>query len=180
MHPNSMFQTFHATTRQARHASTIVMTYITKLSATCHHCVMYAEHTQAALHCLTVHARNCLCMHHARMPAAFQSSQTKLSAYVLSKSCVCRYIGGWPSSPKWMPPGNPSVVDCTCELPRRHNNTYLCLPTWDTHGVCRSHVAGTCIALLTGHIDCVHHVMNQKKLAIHYWPQHTGFISNGQ
>ncbi|DBB06424.1 hypothetical protein WJX77_007711 [Trebouxia sp. C0004] len=44
------------------------------------------------------------------------------------------YIGGWPSSSKWMPPGNPSIVDCTCELPRRHNNTYLCLPTWDTHG----------------------------------------------
>ena len=33
-----------------------------------------------------------------------------------------------------MPPGNPSVVDVTCELPRRHNQTYLCLPTWDTHG----------------------------------------------
>ncbi|KAL3153932.1 hypothetical protein ABBQ32_013494 [Trebouxia sp. C0010 RCD-2024] len=43
------------------------------------------------------------------------------------------YIGGWPSSSKWMPPGNPSIVDCTCELPRRHSNTYLCLPTWDTH-----------------------------------------------
>ena len=72
----------------------------------------------------------------------------------LSRDCVCRYIGGWPSSQRWMPPGNPSIVDCTCELPRRHNNTYLCLPTWDTHGVCRSHVAGACITSLTN-IVCI-------------------------
>ena len=93
------------------------------------------------------------CRDHAGMPAAFQchsSPQTNLSGTVLSRDCVCRYIGGWPSSKKWMPPGNPSVVDCTCELPRHHNNTYLCLPTWDTHGVCSSHVAGTCMALFTG------------------------------
>lgn len=45
------------------------------------------------------------------------------------------YVGGWPSSPERMPPGNPAVVDCTCELPRVYGvckNGYLCLPTWDT------------------------------------------------
>ena len=24
------------------------------------------------------------------------------------------------------------MVDCTCELPRRHRNPYLCCATWDT------------------------------------------------
>ncbi|KAI7746126.1 hypothetical protein M8C21_026620, partial [Ambrosia artemisiifolia] len=35
-----------------------------------------------------------------------------------------------------MPPGNPAVVDCTCELPRvfrvSGGNGYLCVPVWDT------------------------------------------------
>ncbi|XP_076920774.1 uncharacterized protein LOC143581991 [Bidens hawaiensis] len=44
------------------------------------------------------------------------------------------FVGGWPSSNEKMPPGNPAVVDCTCELPRvlRNGNGYLCVPTWDT------------------------------------------------
>ncbi|KAI3730227.1 hypothetical protein L1987_61396 [Smallanthus sonchifolius] len=43
------------------------------------------------------------------------------------------YVGGWPSSPDKMPPGNPAVVDCTCELPSvSGKNGYLCVPTWDT------------------------------------------------
>ncbi|KAL7590784.1 hypothetical protein Lser_V15G36507 [Lactuca serriola] len=45
------------------------------------------------------------------------------------------YVGGWPSSPEKMPPGNPAVIDCTCELPRvsgLSKNGYLCVPTWDT------------------------------------------------
>lgn len=45
------------------------------------------------------------------------------------------YVGGWPSSKKDLPPGNPAVIDCTCELPRSSfiaEGAYLCLPTWDT------------------------------------------------
>ena len=104
-----------------------------------------------------------------------------MSSSVLNRDCVCRYIGGWPSSRKWMPPGNPSVVDCTCELPRHHNNTYLCLPTWDTHGVCPSHVAGICVALLTGPAHCMHPVAHAKHPGLHCCcclvQQHTGFVS---
>lgn len=45
------------------------------------------------------------------------------------------YVGGWPSHLDRLPPGDPAVVDCTCELPRRSGlggSGYLCLPTWDT------------------------------------------------
>ncbi|KAL5224021.1 hypothetical protein ABZP36_010660 [Zizania latifolia] len=45
------------------------------------------------------------------------------------------YLGGWPFMLKHLPPGNPSVIDCTCELPRSGfvpTNEYLCVPTWDT------------------------------------------------
>ncbi|KAI0491493.1 hypothetical protein KFK09_025753 [Dendrobium nobile] len=45
------------------------------------------------------------------------------------------YVGGWPSSKKHLPPGDPAVIDCTCELPRSSvvsEDAYLCLPTWDT------------------------------------------------
>ncbi|CAI8605178.1 unnamed protein product [Vicia faba] len=46
------------------------------------------------------------------------------------------YVGGWPSSPEKLPPGDPAVVDCTCEFPRLKGLTgglpYRCLPTWDT------------------------------------------------
>lgn len=43
------------------------------------------------------------------------------------------YVGGWPYSPEKIPPGNPAIVDCTCELPRIvKGNSYLCVPTWDT------------------------------------------------
>jgi len=28
------------------------------------------------------------------------------------------YLGGWPFLSKHLPPGSPSVIDCTCELPR--------------------------------------------------------------
>ncbi|GMH36427.1 hypothetical protein BSKO_04295 [Bryopsis sp. KO-2023] len=45
------------------------------------------------------------------------------------------FLGGWPKNASSLPPGNPSVMDVTCELPRTHNvGSYLCLPTWDTHG----------------------------------------------
>jgi hypothetical protein len=45
------------------------------------------------------------------------------------------YLGGWPFLLKHLPPGNPSVIDCTCELPRISfvpADEYLCLATWDT------------------------------------------------
>jgi hypothetical protein len=45
------------------------------------------------------------------------------------------YLGGWPFMLKHLPPGGPSVVDCTCELPRSSfvsEDEYLCLATWDT------------------------------------------------
>jgi len=45
------------------------------------------------------------------------------------------YLGGWAPNGAALPPGSPSVVDVTCELPRRHAaSRYLCLPTWDTQG----------------------------------------------
>ncbi|XP_051226562.1 uncharacterized protein [Lolium perenne] len=45
------------------------------------------------------------------------------------------YVGGWPSSVERLPPGEPAVIDCTCELPRSSTVTetsYLCVATWDT------------------------------------------------
>uniref|UniRef100_A0A453HRZ2 Tyrosine specific protein phosphatases domain-containing protein n=1 Tax=Aegilops tauschii subsp. strangulata TaxID=200361 RepID=A0A453HRZ2_AEGTS len=45
------------------------------------------------------------------------------------------YLGGWPFMAKHLPPGDPSVVDCTCELPRSSFvkvDEYVCLATWDT------------------------------------------------
>lgn len=45
------------------------------------------------------------------------------------------YLGGWPFLMKHLPPGGPSVIDCTCELPRSsfvREDEYLCLATWDT------------------------------------------------
>lgn len=45
------------------------------------------------------------------------------------------YVGGWPCSPEKLPPGNPAIIDCTCELPRNlelPGHGYLCIPTWDT------------------------------------------------
>ncbi|KAK1324097.1 hypothetical protein QJS10_CPA02g00970 [Acorus calamus] len=44
-------------------------------------------------------------------------------------------VGGWPSSVGNLPPGEPAVIDCTCELPRSSSvlkNAYLCVATWDT------------------------------------------------
>ena len=43
------------------------------------------------------------------------------------------YIGGWPNEVESLPDRQAAVVDCTCELPRRHPNPYLCVATWDTH-----------------------------------------------
>ncbi|XP_017180175.2 uncharacterized protein [Malus domestica] len=49
--------------------------------------------------------------------------------------CEGLFVGGWPSSPDKLPPGDPAIVDCTCELPRKpefSGHSYLCVPTWDT------------------------------------------------
>ena len=45
------------------------------------------------------------------------------------------YLGGWPFLLKHLTSGSPSVIDCTCELPRSSfvpADEYLCLATWDT------------------------------------------------
>lgn len=52
-----------------------------------------------------------------------------------SEICEGLYVGGWPSSLDKLPPGNPAIIDCTCELPRKlgfAGFAYLCVPTWDT------------------------------------------------
>ncbi|KAG6765087.1 hypothetical protein POTOM_029101 [Populus tomentosa] len=49
--------------------------------------------------------------------------------------CEGVYVGGWPYSVDKLPPGNPAIIDCTCEFPRKEEfkgHSYLCLPTWDT------------------------------------------------
>jgi hypothetical protein len=45
------------------------------------------------------------------------------------------FVGGWPSSVEHLPPCDPAVIDCTCELPKSptlSKNAYLCVATWDT------------------------------------------------
>ncbi|XP_022747798.1 uncharacterized protein LOC111297343 [Durio zibethinus] len=52
-----------------------------------------------------------------------------------SQICEGIYVGGWPSSPSLLPPGNPAIIDCTAEFPRikeLKGHSYLCIPTWDT------------------------------------------------
>ncbi|CAK7325229.1 unnamed protein product [Dovyalis caffra] len=49
--------------------------------------------------------------------------------------CEGVYVGGWPFSVDKLPPGNPAIIDCTCEFPRKEEfkgHPYLCVPTWDT------------------------------------------------
>ncbi|KAG5239544.1 Dual specificity phosphatase protein [Salix suchowensis] len=49
--------------------------------------------------------------------------------------CEGVYVGGLPYSVDKLPPGNPAIIDCTCEFPRKEEfkgHSYLCLPTWDT------------------------------------------------
>lgn len=47
--------------------------------------------------------------------------------------CEGLYVGGWPSFSDKLPPGNPAVIDCTCEFPRCCvGNAYMCVPVWDT------------------------------------------------
>lgn len=45
------------------------------------------------------------------------------------------YVGGWPTCLENLPPGEISVIDCTCELPKSRaldGKAYLCVATWDT------------------------------------------------
>ncbi|KAB1225354.1 hypothetical protein CJ030_MR1G015706 [Morella rubra] len=52
-----------------------------------------------------------------------------------SEICDGLFVGGWPYAPDKLPPDNPAIIDCTCELPRKpefSGHAYLCVPTWDT------------------------------------------------
>lgn len=52
-----------------------------------------------------------------------------------SEVCEGLYVGGWPYSLDKLPPVDPAIIDCTCELPRiaaLSRNAYLCVPMWDT------------------------------------------------
>lgn len=52
-----------------------------------------------------------------------------------SEVCEGLYVGGWPNSMTTLPPGNPAIIDCTCEFPKLkefEGHSYLCVPTWDT------------------------------------------------
>lgn len=57
--------------------------------------------------------------------------------FSVNNNCVLlRYVGGWPENADYLPPGNPSVIDCTNEFPKTHNSSrYLCLMVWDSHGM---------------------------------------------
>ncbi|GBG62774.1 hypothetical protein CBR_g32363 [Chara braunii] len=53
------------------------------------------------------------------------------------------YVGGWPYKPKYLPPSDVAVIDCTCELPRCDfvsSRAYICLPTWDTRSPSRENI----------------------------------------
>ncbi|KAK3136146.1 hypothetical protein QOZ80_5BG0428780 [Eleusine coracana subsp. coracana] len=69
----------------------------------------------------------------ARAYAIMKRFMRKESVY--DKIAEGLYLGGWPFLLKHLPPGGPSVIDCTCELPRSSfvpEDEYLCLATWDT------------------------------------------------
>uniref|UniRef100_A0A0A9GBW5 protein-tyrosine-phosphatase n=1 Tax=Arundo donax TaxID=35708 RepID=A0A0A9GBW5_ARUDO len=69
----------------------------------------------------------------ARAYAIVKRFMRKESVY--DKIAEGLYLGGWPFMLKHLPPGDPSVIDCTCELPRSSfvpEDQYLCLATWDT------------------------------------------------
>lgn len=69
----------------------------------------------------------------ARTYAMVKRFMRKESVY--DKIAEGLYLGGWPFMLKHLPPGGPSVIDCTCELPRSAfvpTDEYLCVATWDT------------------------------------------------
>ncbi|RWR83531.1 Dual specificity phosphatase [Cinnamomum micranthum f. kanehirae] len=68
-----------------------------------------------------------------RLYASLKRLKTREPAY--NEIIEGLYVGGWPSSLDRLPPGEPAIIDCTCELPRNpafSKNAYMCLPTWDT------------------------------------------------
>lgn len=72
-------------------------------------------------------------LYFVRLVAAFKRYKRKECPY--SEVSNGLYVGGWPFSQEKLPPGNPAVIDCTCEFPRMFDiteNGYLCIPTWDT------------------------------------------------
>jgi hypothetical protein len=49
--------------------------------------------------------------------------------------CDGFYLGGWPRSKRDMPPGDLSVIDCTCDLPHSglvEPEDYICIGAFDT------------------------------------------------
>ncbi|KAM1251847.1 hypothetical protein ACFX13_040755 [Malus domestica] len=72
-------------------------------------------------------------LYFVRFSSAFQRLHSREALYTEISEGL--FVGGWPSSPDKLPPGDPAIVDCTCELPRKCEVTwhsYLCVPTWDT------------------------------------------------
>lgn len=71
----------------------------------------------------------------ARLYVMFKRVRRRGREPVYSEIAEGLFVGGWPTSPAHLPPGNPAVIDCTCELPRSDvvdECNYLCVPTWDT------------------------------------------------
>ena len=86
------------------------------------------------------------------------------------------YLGGWPFLSKHLPPGSPSVIDCTCDLPRSSfipADEYLCLATWDTRAPTPCQIELAHVGLvkrdLRGNrfMSTVHLVSSNLSLAIH-------------
>ncbi|XP_042515848.1 uncharacterized protein YnbD-like [Macadamia integrifolia] len=72
-------------------------------------------------------------LYFARFFSFLRRMQSREPPY--NEICEGLYVGGWPSSLDKLPPGDPAIIDCTCELPRSteiSHNAYLCVPTWDT------------------------------------------------
>ncbi|KAG9458994.1 hypothetical protein H6P81_003502 [Aristolochia fimbriata] len=68
-----------------------------------------------------------------RLYVFFKRLKSKEPAF--NQVCDGVYVGAWPSSLDRLPPGDPAIIDCTCELPRHplfNKNAYICIPTWDT------------------------------------------------
>eukprot|EP00250_Pteridium_aquilinum_P004218 c14445_g1_i1 orf=310-1017(+) len=65
------------------------------------------------------------------------SKRKKLSEPIYNEVAKGIYVGGWPSQPSYVPPGEPAIIDCTCEFPRSEyvkNLPYMNIPTWDSSG----------------------------------------------
>ncbi|KAH0682013.1 hypothetical protein KY289_019765 [Solanum tuberosum] len=100
------------------------------------------------------------------------------------------YVGGWPCSLDKLPPGNPAIIDCTCEMPRMleftGNHAFLCIPTWDTRSpqpadieaavkwACRKRAQKIPVF-----IHCAYGMIALVKLRV-YWEQHLYLYEVGE